>query len=210
MMVKAYTHTMRRYAAFGGRTDRSVFWLFALVQGAILLAILQLTLMVHNVFAVFLAVFIAGTLVPTLAAIVRRLHDIEKGTGWLLLGVGVSSLVFVIAVAHLIFGEMAFGIALYDEAVVGVVTGNWEKSLFDQHSWLALYDRDHQWPPESWKEPIRASFLGFGYFTSGLGLILAGIGGALAIRLVALLGHPGDMGENKYGPAPRAIPQGTA
>ena len=209
MMVKAYTHTMRRYAAFGGRTDRSVFWLFVLVQIAILLAVLQLTFMVHNVFAILLAVYVVVTLVPTLAAIVRRLHDVEKGSGSLLLGVGVSSLVFVIAFAHLIFGDMAFGIALYDENIVGVFTENLEKSELDQDSWRALYDRDYNSIPESWKEPIRANFLGFGYFTSGIGLILAGIGGALAIRLVALLGHPGDMGENKYGPAPKPVSWGT-
>ena len=180
-MVKAYTHTMRRYAAFGGRTDRSVFWLFVLVQIAILLAVLQLTLMVHNVFAVLLAVYVVVTLVPTLAAVARRLHDIEKGTGWLLLGVGLASLALVIAFAHFVFGDMALGIALYDEGRIDEI------------------------PDGSIKETIRDTFLRAGFMSFGIGAVLGGIGGTLAIRLVALLGQPGDLGKNKYGPAPKPV-----
>ena len=176
-MVEAYTQTMWRYAVFGGRTNRSVFWLFALVQVAILLAALLLAFVVHYAFAFFSAGYIVGTLVPTLAAITRRLHDIGKSIGWLLIGVGIASLAFVIAFAHFVFGDMALGIALYDEGRIDEI------------------------PDGIVKESIRNTFLRAGLLSFGIGAVVAAIGGTLAIRLVALLGQPGDPGENKYGPA---------
>ena len=177
-MVEAYTQTMRRYAVFGGRASRSVFWMFTLVQAAILLAALLLAFVVHYAFAIVSAVYIVGTLVPTLAVITRRLHDIEKSISWLLIGVGVASLAFVIAFAHFVFGDMALGIAFYDEGRLDEI------------------------PYEHTKQDIRSIFLRAGLLSFGIGAVVAAIGGTLAIRLVALLGQPGDWGENKYGLAP--------
>ncbi len=177
-MVEAYTRTMRRYAVFAGRASRSVFWTFALVQATILLAALLLAFVVHYALAIFSAVYIVGTLIPTLAAITRRLHDIGKSIGWLLFGVGVASLALVIAFAHFVFGDMALGIAFYDEG------------------------RLDELPDGIVKESIRDTFLRAGLLSFGIGAVIAVIGGTLAIGLVALLGQPGDPGENKYGPAP--------
>jgi len=177
-MVDAYTRTMRRYAVFAGRASRSVFWMFVLVQAAILLAALLLAFVVHYAFAIVSAVYIVATLIPTLAAIARRLHDIEKSIGWLLIGVGVASLAFVIAFAHFVFGDMALGIAFYDEG------------------------RLDEFPEGTVKDSIRETFLRAGLLSFGIGAVVAAIGGTLAIRLVALLGQPGDPRENKYGPAP--------
>ena len=101
-MIKAYTRTLKSYAAFGGRTKRPEFWLFVLAQSLILVAGLVLVDILDAV-GMLLALYLLGTLIPTLAATVRRLHDTSRGAWWLPLGVGLAPVAYVLGAVGLQF-----------------------------------------------------------------------------------------------------------
>lgn len=68
-----------KYADFKGRASRSEYWwfiLFVLVAGFVL----------SMIFPILAGVFYLATLVPTLAAAVRRLHDTDRSGWFVLLG----------------------------------------------------------------------------------------------------------------------------
>lgn len=84
-MFEAY----KRYADFQGRARRSEYWLFFLfflIVAVVLLAVQasapQSTLGV--IASVLYGLFVLGSLVPSLAVGVRRLHDTDR-SGWLVL-----------------------------------------------------------------------------------------------------------------------------
>ncbi|NTE33390.1 DUF805 domain-containing protein [Agrobacterium tumefaciens] len=85
--MSAYLDAMRRYATFSGRSTRKEFWHYHLV----LLGLVIGGLIVDVVIAgprepqpLVSALIIMGHYVPSLAVIVRRLHDLGK-SGWLVL-----------------------------------------------------------------------------------------------------------------------------
>ena len=79
-----------KYATFQGRAPRAEYWWFALF-----LAIAYVVIMVLGIFAgssdgsalagILYGVFALGTLLPTLAVSVRRLHDTDRSGWWLLI-----------------------------------------------------------------------------------------------------------------------------
>ncbi len=71
--MKAYIRTLKNYVVFRGRTRRSEFWLFMLAQSLIL--VIGLVLVgTHDAAGMLLTLYLLGTLIPTLAATVRRLQ----------------------------------------------------------------------------------------------------------------------------------------
>lgn len=89
----------RRYAEFSGRSRRREFWMFALFQFLVAMAIstvfgspyygagagtLNATVLVGGTGAMVQNVFSLISFIPNLAVSVRRLHDQDK-SGWLLL-----------------------------------------------------------------------------------------------------------------------------
>ena len=81
---------LQRYADFGGRSRRMEYWMFALgVMGAsivtsILDGVLGMSGMVGGVYGPLTLLVFLGTIVPSIACLVRRLHDQDK-SGWLAL-----------------------------------------------------------------------------------------------------------------------------
>jgi len=86
----------RRYADFSGRSRRKEYWMFVLFQFLVMavLAILAVAAGVlttdhepgplfYLVTAIF-AIFLLGTLVPSISVVVRRFHDQDK-SGWMYL-----------------------------------------------------------------------------------------------------------------------------
>ena len=178
-MIRAYTRILKSYMAFGGRTRRSEFWLFVLVQGAITVGALILSGSVHDVVVLLLALYLLGTLTPTLAAIVRRLHDTGRSSWWLLLGLGPAPVATGLIVAGLVFIQVGFVGEIFE--FVGLAAGDP----------LA----------EDAVETFEGLFvLGIALFS--LGVLATFGGGVLAIVLLVLLASPGQHGENKYGPQP--------
>jgi uncharacterized membrane protein YhaH (DUF805 family) len=78
------------YADFSGRARRKEYWMFVLFQIIITITlVIPLIIFGENgenefityLFTGILGVFFLGTLIPTLAVTVRRLHDVGK-SGW--------------------------------------------------------------------------------------------------------------------------------
>ncbi|WP_298534931.1 DUF805 domain-containing protein [uncultured Algibacter sp.] len=75
----------KKYASFKGRTRRKDFWLFLLFNITITLVVVFIISFISNnliklqdYVSIMPFIFFIGLLIPTLAAISRRLHDIGK------------------------------------------------------------------------------------------------------------------------------------
>jgi len=104
--MKAYIDAMRRYADFEGRSSRSQFWFYHLA----LLGLVVLAFVVDIVISgdaepepLLSAIVIIAHYCPSLAVIIRRLHDADQ-SGWLSLLI-VAPLLGI--VAFIVFGCLA-------------------------------------------------------------------------------------------------------
>jgi len=85
--MTAYLDAMRRYATFSGRSTRKEFWYYHLVLLGLVIGGLIIDVAIagpREPQPLISALVIMGHYVPSLAVIVRRLHDLEK-SGWLVL-----------------------------------------------------------------------------------------------------------------------------
>ncbi|CUX26532.1 conserved membrane hypothetical protein [Agrobacterium fabrum str. J-07] len=85
--MSAYLDAMRRYATFSGRSTRKEFWHYHLVLLGLAIGGLIIDVAISGPSEpqpVVSALIIMGHYVPSLAVIVRRLHDLER-SGWLVL-----------------------------------------------------------------------------------------------------------------------------
>jgi uncharacterized membrane protein YhaH (DUF805 family) len=98
-----YLKVLNQYSDFNGRARRKEYWMFALVNFIISLAIVGLDNALGQSFSytgnvlgagVFNSIYNLLILIPSLAVAVRRLHDVGK-SGWMLL-IGLIPLVVAI------------------------------------------------------------------------------------------------------------------
>lgn len=88
------TLPLKKYAEFNGRSRRKEYWMYVLllvVVGiviGIIEGILGLRQMIAGVYGPLSLLFMLGTLVPSLAVGVRRLHDTDRSGWWLMIGYG--------------------------------------------------------------------------------------------------------------------------
>ncbi|MCZ4074955.1 DUF805 domain-containing protein [Agrobacterium sp. LMR679] len=85
--MSAYLDAMRRYATFSGRSTRKEFWYYHLALLGLAIGGLIVDVAIagpHEPQPLVSALIIMGHYVPSLAVIVRRLHDLEK-SGWFVL-----------------------------------------------------------------------------------------------------------------------------
>lgn len=85
--MSAYLDAMRRYATFSGRSTRKEFWYYHLVLLGLAIGGLIIDVAIagsREPQPLVSALIVMGHYVPSLAVIVRRLHDLEK-SGWLVL-----------------------------------------------------------------------------------------------------------------------------
>ena len=175
-MINAYTRILQNYVVFSGRTGRSEFWLFVLAQCLILVIGLILADL-HGAVGLLLTLYLLGTLSPTLAAMVRRLHDSGRNAWWVLLGIVPAPVSAVLVVAGILFLQMG---------IVGEI-----------FSWVGLAVGD-----TAYAEGVDEVFGGF--FELGVALLSFGVLASLAsivlaFVLLVLLAAPGQEGENRYG-----------
>ena len=89
-MIEWMTLPLKRYADFSGRSRRKEYWMFLLfviitiVVIGIIEGVLGLTGMVAGVYGPLTVLFYLGTLIPSIAVGVRRMHDNDK-SGWFIL-----------------------------------------------------------------------------------------------------------------------------
>ena len=105
-MISNYVGVLRKYAVFRGRATRTEYWLFALAQIIVFVALGVLTAVGGSVAPVLglpLVVYWIGTIIPSLAVTARRFHDADEGySGWMVLLVvipaigGIVLLIFMV------------------------------------------------------------------------------------------------------------------
>jgi uncharacterized membrane protein YhaH (DUF805 family) len=87
--VSWYLEALKKYAVFSGRARRMEYWYFVLFNVivafvlALIDALLGTTTGVSS-FGLLSGLYSLAVLIPTLAVLVRRLHDIDR-TGWWIL-----------------------------------------------------------------------------------------------------------------------------
>jgi uncharacterized membrane protein YhaH (DUF805 family) len=93
-----YLAVLKQYAAFDGRASRTEYWMFQLFNliAAVVLAVLGAFL--GKVGSALIALYALGTLLPSLAVLIRRLHDTGRSGWWILIALvpGVGGLVLLV------------------------------------------------------------------------------------------------------------------
>ena len=114
---------LKRYAEFSGRSRRKEYWMYVLflvivgfvlgfIEGAVGLA------QTVGPYGPLSAILALGTLVPSIAVGVRRLHDTER-TGW---WIALPLLPYALSVVMLISGNLAMaGTIMMVAGVLGLV-----------------------------------------------------------------------------------------
>lgn len=106
-----YVQAFQRYADFNGRSGRSEYWYFVLINTLVIFGIILIEL-VFGTNGILGVIYAFGTIVPALAVTVRRLHDTGR-SGWnMLLGLipivgGVIVLIFLLQDSQV--GENRYG-----------------------------------------------------------------------------------------------------
>jgi uncharacterized membrane protein YhaH (DUF805 family) len=113
-----YLKVLKQYADFSGRARRKEYWMFVLfniiftVIAVILDNVFGLTVSPEIPYGVFYFLYTIAVLIPGLAVLVRRLHDIGKGGGWIFISCvpligGIWLLILLITDSE---GENRFGV----------------------------------------------------------------------------------------------------
>ena len=103
-----YIECLKKYAVFSGRARRKEYWMFVLFNFLIVLAVGIVDGLSGGTgggASVFVTLYQLATLLPTLAAGVRRMHDTDH-SGWWLIVPGVN-LIFAVRAGQ--DGDNRFG-----------------------------------------------------------------------------------------------------
>ncbi|MEU8528772.1 MULTISPECIES: DUF805 domain-containing protein [Streptomyces] len=85
-----YLDVLKKYAVFSGRARRKEYWMYFLLNMIVAAVLLGIDL-AAGTNGILYGLYLLGTLVPSLAVAVRRLHDTGR-SGWMIL-VGIIPLV---------------------------------------------------------------------------------------------------------------------
>ncbi len=132
-MVNYWLGVFKKYADFDGRARRSEYWYYTLMNIIVMIS-LYILLIVSAVsesiifsilFGALYLIYALGSLIPSLAVGVRRLHDVGK-SGWMLL-VGLIPLVGGIWLIVLMATDSQVG-----ENEYGPNPKTWEEDLINK------------------------------------------------------------------------------
>ncbi|GGZ63369.1 DUF805 domain-containing protein [Streptomyces subrutilus] len=76
-----YTDVLKKYVDFSGRARRQEYWMFVLFNLGIVI-VLSILDAVLSTSPLLVGLYVLGTFLPTLAVVVRRLHDLGKSGWW--------------------------------------------------------------------------------------------------------------------------------
>ena len=109
-----YLEVLQKYAQFSGRARRMEYWMFALFNIIIVLALALVSVFLEKaaeIAVILLVGYFLAIFIPGLAVAVRRLHDTGRNGLWLLLAFvpfgGIVLLVFYLLPGE--SGENAYG-----------------------------------------------------------------------------------------------------
>ena len=85
-----YLHVLKNYATFAGRARRKEYWMFFLISAliSIVLTLLDILLGTYSVeyeAGLFSGLYSLLILIPSIAVVVRRLHDTDRSGWWILI-----------------------------------------------------------------------------------------------------------------------------
>jgi uncharacterized membrane protein YhaH (DUF805 family) len=84
--MKWYFEALKKYAVFGGRARRREYWMFELWNTLILMALIIIDVKVgasgHSERAVSTVLYLFAATLPSIASLVRRLHDTNHSGWW--------------------------------------------------------------------------------------------------------------------------------
>lgn len=86
-----YLAALKKYAVFSGRAHREEYWMFMFIHLLFFSVAIALDNALETVHAGWLygliyRIYGSATIIPTLAATVRRLHDVGISGSWILVG----------------------------------------------------------------------------------------------------------------------------
>lgn len=96
-----YLQVLKRYADFSGRSRRKEFWMFTLINILIYIGLVMIIIPISFKLIFIPIVYILATVLPSLAARVRRMHDVGK-SGWHMF---IPIYSFILAVTEGDYGE---------------------------------------------------------------------------------------------------------
>jgi len=80
---EAISDGLSKYATFSGRTSRSGYWWFYLFYVLVLIGVSIVDAALNS--SVLAVLVVLGLFLPTLAVLVRRLHDTDRSGWWVLI-----------------------------------------------------------------------------------------------------------------------------
>ena len=85
-----YLHVLKNYATFSGRARRKEYWMFFLISAliSIVLTLLDILLGTYSMeyeAGLFSGLYSLLILIPSIAVVVRRLHDTNRSGWWILI-----------------------------------------------------------------------------------------------------------------------------
>jgi uncharacterized membrane protein YhaH (DUF805 family) len=86
-IMQAVSSVYRQYVGFSGRASRSEFWWFWLFYVIVSIVLSVIGGYGSATGGALVGLFALGSLLPSLAVAVRRLHDIGRSGWWLLIGI---------------------------------------------------------------------------------------------------------------------------
>ena len=99
-----YLEVLQKYAVFDARASRSEYWLFVSIHLVIVATLVTLSLVVGDWLIGVCFLYVLGTVIPSLAVTVRRLHDIGRN-GWHTLLVLVVLLGWIVLLVFILMGS---------------------------------------------------------------------------------------------------------
>lgn len=99
--MEYYIKVLKNYANFTGRARRKEFWIFVLINSIVNYGLIAIPLL-DSMLAI---IYFLALLVPTLAVICRRMHDVNK-SGWFMF---IPIYNFILAVTNGDVGENEYG-----------------------------------------------------------------------------------------------------
>ncbi len=84
--MRWYFQALRKYAVFGGRARRREYWTFELFNVLIVIALFVLDFKLGTIgegVGLLSGVYLLAVFLPSLASLVRRLHDTGRSAWWI-------------------------------------------------------------------------------------------------------------------------------